>query len=1033
MENKTTKKLFLVILVSFFILASIGSVKAASCIDSDNGINYYVKGTVISSTGRRFTDSCIDTTTVKEWVCGSDDKAWYYSYSRYGYICEGGKLIKNTGTCTETDNGKDYYNKGTSTSSTGKVFTDYCTSATTVKEYYCWTDQLVYKTEYSRTGYICKDGRLVLNTGKCTETDGGRYDYYNKGTCVSSTGAVRTDYCVDSTTVKEFFCWSDQLVYNELKSKSGYICHDGKLIEESEVSFCMDYEYQCREHYFCPLGHKCIENDVTYCNIPCQRICANNHADPRTMDKYRIIWCREDKECPCQEKVEGDYGCFSPGESCYGALKDCYCPDECEPGKTETKQCGETDVGECSYGTQKRTCTSNHKWGEWGGCIGAVYPNPEICDDGKDNDCDGLIDGDDPDCKDQEFTIIVHKIVCDNEEDLPNWGEGGPSITSTTAQDFVDAHPECEFEQGWEFQWAYSEIPNPGDNTGEASLSDGWHTFGLTDSNGKTSVVIQNPSSSPKFWVREVFQEGYVEFDKQSDVGAELYCHEDVLNYDNYDYVKNPEAEGTYYCVAFNVLEETWECETDDDCDYLDTDYCDGDSIKHNEGVCVNYECVNETTTTQNCNDLDEDYCEGTWIKNKDYTCEGAECILSSDSEIMNCDNGLFCDGQETCEDAQCFPGTPIDCSDYNIAGVATCDYCDSNSFTWDYRAEFISTCDEETDSCTEGDETVTHECSVDNCEAECDATNPCADTECDNLDGCVGNDYYDYDDMFNDCLGDCTCEQNCCSDYDISYNDSRCFNCTPGEEETISCYEGPEGTEGIGICTAGTKTRTCSSEGQWGLYGECTGAVYPAEEICDGLDNDCDGEVDEGGVCDICVPGEQQTRLCGETDVGECSYGAQTRTCVCGQYWTDWSECEGAVYPATEICDGLDNDCDGLTDEDGVCDTPLPDMNSVLGMTRFSIINDDYLRPGDNIMILVTLENNGNTNLNGIQLTFVVPELGMRRRIGPFDLKKNKEITRLIILDIPYWAKPSYYNIRATASNGDVRRVKHREILIHN
>ncbi len=83
--------------------------------------------------------------------------------------------------------------------------------------------------------------------------------------------------------------------------------------------------------------------------------------------------------------------------------------------------------------------------------------------------------------------------------------------------------------------------------------------------------------------------------------------------------------------------------------------------------------------------------------------------------------------------------------------------------------------------------------------------------------------------------------------------------------------------------------------------------------------------------------------------------------------------------------------------------------------------------------MILVTLENNGNTNLNDIQLTFVVPELDMRRRIGPFDLKKNKEITRLIILDIPYWAKPGYYNIRATASNGDVRRVKHREILIHN
>lgn len=48
----------------------------------------------------------------------------------------------------------------------------------------------------------------------------------------------------------------------------------------------------------------------------------------------------------------------------------------------------------------------------------------------------------------------------------------------------------------------------------------------------------------------------------------------------------------------------------------------------------------------------------------------------------------------------------------------------------------------------------------------------------------------------------------------------------------------------------------------------------------------------------------------CGESDVGECSYG--TQFCVSPDECT---ECT-AILPTTEVCDGLDNDCDGQTDE---------------------------------------------------------------------------------------------------------------------
>ena len=131
--------------------------------------------------------------------------------------------------------------------------------------------------------------------------------------------------------------------------------------------------------------------------------------------------------------------------------------------------------------------------------------------------------------------------------------------------------------------------------------------------------------------------------------------------------------------------------------------------------------------------------------------------------------------------------------------------------------------------------------------------------------------------------------------------------------------------SDGDGYGDSSNTTVDCAQPaGYVSNYTDCddnNASVYPgAPELCDGIDNDCDGTV------------EGQTTWFLDSD-GD-GYGDPSNTTVdCAQpagYVSNYTDCDdnnASVYPgAPELCDGIDNDCDGVVpvteidnDADGV------------------------------------------------------------------------------------------------------------------
>jgi hypothetical protein len=291
-----------------------------------------------------------------------------------------------------------------------------------------------------------------------------------------------------------------------------------------------------------------------------------------------------------------------------------------------------------------------------------------------------------------------------------------------------------------------------------------------------------------------------------------------------------------------------------------------------------------------------------------DQDCDGTDllCRTCPNGTNAECDDGMFCNGTETCNRGQCLSGTPIVCTD---AFSCTMDSC-SNAMAACVHMPVDTVCQDGNfcngaEVCNPAMGAAMTGCAAGTAPNCNPSGNACVDGSCVGTSpGMCVQTTHDGD---HDGHGVSSCPSvggvpnDDCNDANATIYPGApelCNglddNCNSVIDETFTCAQGS-----MGACTDScgtTGTHTCSLACSWGI---CS----PPAEVCDGIDNSCSGVCDNGFAC--CLGNSRScTTTCMSTG---------TQTCAAGCNW-------GSCTPPMESCNGRDDDCDGMIDNGFAC-----------------------------------------------------------------------------------------------------------------